>query len=700
MPLAVAYRLGLCVAVLSALGSVALGGQLPAVSLLALAAPFLFFFLRRAGRAAPPVSGVGIGLVSFGLGAAQIAQRGVDGVLVGAGVLVLGLLVGRLLTARTYAHDQQALLMAMLLVFSGAGLNPGLSFAPAFLVFAVAAVWTLVTSELLRGVKRVAERDGLDPGTHQNRTDIVTPAFFGVVASLSLLLLLSTTVLFVAFPRVGLRAFGLSSGQNGRFPGAVTLRGAPRGSGPSSVIARVRGVSPAQYRAGLYLRGATYEVLTADGFAEAAPDAIDAPPKALRLAPLGRKQTYQVSLQPAAADLLFSLGPISTARPTGGGTGNPNVVLPINAQERDGTLKATRPLSARFQYVVRGSVFHTIEHARSQALSRNRVPLDAPLQAALAPYLIVPERVDPRVPRLVATLKDKAGSDDPYAVAQAIRTHLLGPTFAYTLAQPAGGADDPLGAFLFDVHAGHCEYFATAYALLLRSAGIHARVVGGYYGGAWDPSGQLVVFKANNAHAWVEWFLPGLGWVVDDATPPFDPDRAVLRGTLAWREQISRFWDDNVVDYGLSEQTSMLRRGFTSLRALFSAIRGPLLPFLGGLGLLAAAVYLVRRLRARGPRQNADPLRDTLLRALHAIRGEHVPDAMTLRAAVARAQHTLAGQNGPHAAALGSALGRALSCYEEQHFARETSGAHAAAATHVQALQDAVTQWQTQHDQL
>src|SRR5690606_15309264 len=115
----------------------------------------------------------------------------------------------------------------------------------------------------------------------------------------------------------------------------------------------------------------------------------------------------------------------------------------------------------------------------------------------------------------------------------------------------------PLASFLLEDRRGHCEYFASAFALLLRANGIAARVIGGYQGGAYDASDDVIVFTGGNAHAWVEWFLPGAGWIVDDPTPLASAARMELRGLSAFFERLQRFWDDRVLDYALSDQLAL-----------------------------------------------------------------------------------------------------------------------------------------------
>lgn len=113
---------------------------------------------------------------------------------------------------------------------------------------------------------------------------------------------------------------------------------------------------------------------------------------------------------------------------------------------------------------------------------------------------------------------------DPEVVrstAQRIESYLRDSgEYTYTLnARTKDRSLDPVEDFLINRKAGHCEYFATALALMLRSQKIPARVVNGFAGGEWNEIGQFYQFRQYHAHSWVECYLPGGTWVTLDATP-------------------------------------------------------------------------------------------------------------------------------------------------------------------------------------
>jgi hypothetical protein len=132
--------------------------------------------------------------------------------------------------------------------------------------------------------------------------------------------------------------------------------------------------------------------------------------------------------------------------------------------------------------------------------------------------LTLPQNVDPRVGQLARTLALEAA--DPRGKLSATVRHLQA-GYRYTLAPGAFRTGDPLAEFLFEKKAGYCEYFASAAVVLLRLQGVPARFVKGLSAGPHtDVGGGLHVVRESDAHAWIEAFVPGEGWVEEDPTPP------------------------------------------------------------------------------------------------------------------------------------------------------------------------------------
>ncbi|HZU45556.1 MAG TPA: DUF3488 and transglutaminase-like domain-containing protein, partial [Terriglobales bacterium] len=168
-------------------------------------------------------------------------------------------------------------------------------------------------------------------------------------------------------------------------------------------------------------------------------------------------------------------------------------------------------------------------------------------------YLQLPSgRVDPRVRELARHVT--ASKTNNYDRALAVEQYLLH-KYGYTLELSRTPPRDPLANFLFERKQGHCEYFASAMAVMLRTLGIPARIVNGFRGGEFNDLTSSYVIRARNAHSWVEVYFPGSGWVTFDPTPP-----APLQGNPTWNrfmlyvDAASEFWREWVVNYDFSHQ--------------------------------------------------------------------------------------------------------------------------------------------------
>ena len=152
--------------------------------------------------------------------------------------------------------------------------------------------------------------------------------------------------------------------------------------------------------------------------------------------------------------------------------------------------------------------------------------------------------------------------DNPYDKAKTLESWFRESNFAYTLNLPEIQGD-PIDHFLFVSRAGHCELYASAMALMVRSLGIPARVVSGYRGGEWDNGDESYIIRKNMAHLWVEVYFIGHGWVKFDPTPDVDlPENEI--GTLT--RFLSRnilnvkmFWFADVVGYSGSIRLGDIR---------------------------------------------------------------------------------------------------------------------------------------------
>ncbi len=197
--------------------------------------------------------------------------------------------------------------------------------------------------------------------------------------------------------------------------------------------------------------------------------------------------------------------------------------------------------------------------------------------------------------------------------------------FSYTLEPPLLGRDS-VDEFLFDTKAGFCEHFASAFTVLMRAAGVPARVVTGYQGGELNPVDRIITVRQSDAHAWTEVFLAGRGWVRVDPTAAAIPRRIdsglaqalprtqglplMMRTEMEWLramryqwEALAHKWNVWVLGYNPERQRDlMLSLGMRD--ADWEKLTALLFTFLG-LMTVALLVWSLRRLARPDPVQKA-----------------------------------------------------------------------------------------------
>jgi transglutaminase-like putative cysteine protease len=137
--------------------------------------------------------------------------------------------------------------------------------------------------------------------------------------------------------------------------------------------------------------------------------------------------------------------------------------------------------------------------------------------------LRLPDNDNQRTRQFASTLRAQAGSDE--AFVNAVLQHFNREPFVYTLQPPLLPDVDGMDVFMFDSRRGFCEHYAYAFTVMMRAAGIPARVVAGYQGGEINPVNKTVIVHQFDAHAWAEVWLPEEGWVRVDPTASVAPQR-------------------------------------------------------------------------------------------------------------------------------------------------------------------------------
>ena len=169
-------------------------------------------------------------------------------------------------------------------------------------------------------------------------------------------------------------------------------------------------------------------------------------------------------------------------------------------------------------------------------------------------FLQLPD-LSPEIARLARDVT--AGSRDPLEAAHRLSL-FLSTNYGYSLSKRETSVD-LLQDFLFVRRSGNCEYFSAALAVMLRSLDIPSRVVGGFQRGEWNPYGRYFMVRLADAHAWVEVYFDGLGWMTFDPSPRAQPEPRTGPWALSLQLDAARMrWYRYVVNWSLQDQRVMV----------------------------------------------------------------------------------------------------------------------------------------------
>lgn len=513
--------------------------------------------------------------------------------------------VVRVATRRGAAHDQQIIVLSLLHFVAGTVLGGGLMYGLCFLGFLIVAPGALVLSHLRREVEGnyrqgARDRTGLPvdvPRILRSRR-VVGRGFLLSTCLISVPIFVFTALLFVLFPRVGLSLLLLNHPHAGRMVGfsdhvdlgevgvlrsdpsiALRFELATADPPPPRLTLRLRGTGFDSYDGRAWARTQT-ERRTAERYAGGT------------LYPLTRNP------QPGDTKISFDVEPIDP----------PVLFLPPHAvavQLRTPTqalmadpLTLQRGPEGEFRYGggdargVRYDVYVAPDtELTSEALS----------EQDRARYLAIPPALPQRLAKLAHAWTDDLPT--PLAKARAIEDHLRH-DYRYDLASPSSGKAQPVDDFLFESRRGHCEFFSTSMAMLLREVGIPSRNVTGFVGGTYNRFGHYYAVREGDAHSWIEAYIDDPthpGWVTFDPTPasgaqPLGDTTGPWVYVRDLVEALSQRWNTYVVGYDLRTQVKLVEgigRRYDGLRTKAGLDKGALGKLTRGPVVATAALSLV-----------------------------------------------------------------------------------------------------------
>ena len=460
------------------------------------------------------------------------------------------------------ASDRDALFLSMLAfaaILAAAILTVDTLFLTLFFFFLLSAVSTLIGMELRRGAMGAVSPAPVRRETEPHLNRALSLAALSVAVGAILL----GGAFFFFFPRFNAGYLGRVSFSPSLMTGFtedVELGQIGEIKKSSALVMRVETGKPIGYE---WLRWRGVALATFDGkrWSSGAVSAkrlepgadgwIHSPQTAKKENTLGQAVRYTVFLEPVATDAIFVPGRfLSLQGNFSGGAANSFAALQRNYLVTDTTDTLKNP-------------FRNFASIRYFGISRLPPRDVAKLRAApmvysndiASTYLQLPARLDRRIPELAREITKN--SRTPFDKALRIESYLR-TSYAYTLNLTGKPGQDPLAHFLFEARAGHCEYFASAMAIMLRTLGIASREVNGFLPGEYNDLAGDYIVRASDAHSWVEVYFPGEGWQVFDPTPSnIENGNGFLARLGLYIDWLQITWNEWVIGYDFAHQVAL-----------------------------------------------------------------------------------------------------------------------------------------------
>ena len=477
-------------------------------------------------------------------------------------VILLNVKLITLQDRRDYRHLYAISLMAVL---ASAALTTDLWYVSVFVLYVLAAVWSLLLYHLTGRTAATAALSASGPAAAPAASLRITGRFFWLTNGIAVSTFALTLLIFFLLPRIsvgilqkprgeGLRTTGFSERVDLGMIGSVK-------EDPQIVMRIELPDQAASSRERFYLRGLAYDQYNGRSWSS------------------GRRQRRSLGL---VADGIFAV--------RSGGTRNSSSLSEplrqdILLEALDTSVLFAAPfaesLSGEFLGVQVDSMtglhlpYSSTSRMRYSVVSREHRILPSEQSSAALEYpaairdryLQVPTHSD-RIAELAYSVTRGAAS--PYEKATAVLQHLLS-NYAYSLEVGTTSSGQPIDEFLFSRKTGYCEHYATAMVLMLRSIGIPSRLVTGFLATEWNEFGNYYTVRQRDAHAWVEMYYPQSGWITMDPTPsnPLALAPSVWVAFQRFAESLRLHWDRVFIRYSGRDQLAIihtLRDGSDSAR--------------------------------------------------------------------------------------------------------------------------------------
>jgi transglutaminase-like putative cysteine protease len=480
--------------------------------------------------------------------------------------------ISRLFNRRTGADYQQVAVLAFLHLIGATVLSTSLTYAVVFFSFVIVTPWMLALSNLRRQIEvHFAAAGHTDKQTEQGiarvlaSKRVVGPGYLLGTAALSVPLFVGTLLIFMVAPRVGQGFFNFQRDPAHKMAGfgaQLELGGLGTIAKDPTVVIRITPLQkwPPRSADTLFrLRGTSFDHYDGRRWTRtlAAPSSLkqSAYYAIARWPDFENDGRLRIALERFEEKVLFL--------PEGA------VALEIEARAQEqswSSLRLVRSAGLDIRYLGDDGLGITytayIDPYLQSVYPANSDDSLGSKSDALAPYLQLPSGHE----RILALARDlSAGAHGEREKIERLVGYLRDSgRFQYSLEQPRVSPSAPLEGFLLEERKGHCEYFSSALAIMLRAVGIASRNVTGFLGGRYNPYGEYYAVSQGEAHSWVEAFVPGQGWITLDPTPaasePWSAAGSVWSDMYALVDALRTRWSSGVVAYDFHTQLRLLRQ--------------------------------------------------------------------------------------------------------------------------------------------
>ena len=560
---------------------------LAVITLAVLLYAILQLFEWPAGRRFPlPVSPLlwnALLIAAFGLFLLDLMVISRD--LLPAGIHFLVILLNvKLMTLQDRRDYRHLYAISLIAVLASAALTTDLWFVSIFVLYVLAAVWSLLlyhlTGRTVPGLGPLSP-NGPPPAPHTPR---ITGRFFWLTNGIAVFTVALTLMIFFLLPRISVGILQKSRGEGLRTTGfseRVDLGMIGSVKEDPQIVMRVE--LPDQPSAGkerLYLRGLAFDHYNGRSWNSGHRQRknLGLVGEGTFVVRFGGSRNPAALSEPLRQDILLEALDTSVifAAPFAESV---NGDLPGVQLDSTTGLHFPYPLTSRIRYSVVSREHRMMPGEQtSGALEYAAAIRDR--------YLQLPPHSD-RVAELARQVTDQAGT--PYEKVAAVLNHLLS-SYTYSLEADTTTSIHPIDDFLFSRKTGYCEHYATAMVLMLRSLGIPSRLVTGFLATEWNEFGNYYTVRQRDAHAWVEVYYPQSGWITMDPTPsnPVALAPSLWVAFQRFGESMRLRWDRVFIRYSGRDQLAIIH----SLRESSDAARDMLSQWTSGVG--SASIQFVR----------------------------------------------------------------------------------------------------------